>query len=86
MQYIKFGFGRCTREASIDIRDDYISRKEGISLVKLYDGEFPDQDFKEILDYMGIKKKNFFKIVDKFRSKKVWKKVKNNWKLKHTIY
>ncbi len=86
MQYIKFGFGRCTSEASIDIRDDYISRKEGISLVKLYDGEFPDQDFKEILDYMGIKKKNFFRIVDKFRSKKVWKKVKNNWKLKHTIY
>ena len=35
MQYIKFGFGRCTSEASIDIRDNYISRKEGISLDRL---------------------------------------------------
>ena len=61
MQYIKFGFGRCTSEASIDIRDNYISRKEGISLVKLYDGELPDQDLDEILEYMNISKRNFLK-------------------------
>ena len=43
------------------IRDNYISLKEGISLVKLYDGELPDQDLDEILEYMNISKRNFLK-------------------------
>ena len=86
MQYIKFGFGRCTSEASIDIRDNYISRKEGISLVKLYDGELPDQDLDEILEYMNISKKEFSKIVDKFRSKNLWTKKNGKWHLNHKIY
>lgn len=86
MQYIKFGFGRATSEASIDVRDGFISRKEAVNLVKLYDGEFPDQDLNEVLDYMNIGKKEFFKIVDKFRSKKLWSKIGKKWKLKHIVY
>ncbi len=86
MQYIKFGFGRATSEASIDVRDGFISRKEAVNLVKLYDGEFPDQDLNEVLDYMNIGKKEFFKIVDKFRSKKLWSKTGKKWKLKHIVY
>jgi hypothetical protein len=85
MQYIKFGFGRCTSEASIDIRDNIITREEGIRLVRLYDGEFPSEDLNEILEYMGITKKKFFQIVDKFRSKKLWNKKKNKWYLKYKL-
>ena len=85
MQFIKFGFGRTVSEASVDIRDGFISRSEGVNLVKLYDGEFPSIDFKEVLEYMNLTKEKFIGIVDKFRSKKIWKKTKNKWSLKFKI-
>ena len=37
MKFIKFGYGRCSDHASKDIRNKYISRKKGVSLVKKYD-------------------------------------------------
>ncbi len=85
MQYIKFGFGRATSEASIDVRDGFISRKEAVNLVKLYDGEFPSFEIDEVLKYMNITKKNFLKIVDSFRSKAIWKKKGNKWYLKFKV-
>ena len=86
MQYIKFGFGRCTSEASTDIRDNYISREEGVALVKKYDGEFPSQDIDEFLSYMNISKDKFFNIVNKFRPKELWVKQNDKWHLNHKIY
>ena len=35
--------------------------------------------------YLEIKRSDFFKTVDKFRSPHIWKKVKNRWKLRHTV-
>ena len=37
------------------------------------------------MDYLEIKKKDFFTLEDKFRSPHLWKKEKNKWKLRHTI-
>ena len=38
---MKFDFGRCTSEASQEIRSEIISRNEGVRLVHKFDGEFP---------------------------------------------
>lgn len=84
--YIKFGIGRASYDASQEIRNNHISREEGIALVKKFDGEFPDRYFDEILDYLEIKKDIFFEITDKFRSPHLWKKVKGEWKLRHTVF
>ena len=46
MQYIKFGFGRCTRDVSRHIQYGHISTKEGKDLIKKYDGEFPKIIYK----------------------------------------
>ena len=40
--YIKFGFGRCTEDASQEIRNGHIDREEGKALVARFDGEFPE--------------------------------------------
>ena len=37
MKWIKFGYGRCTDHTSKDIRLGYISREQGVELVKKYD-------------------------------------------------
>ena len=78
--YVKFGYGRATTEASNEIRHNYISRKEGLKLVRKYDHEFPARYFNDILDYLNISEKEFYKTLDKFRNPKIWKKVGKDYK------
>jgi len=84
--YIKFGIGRATYDAAQEIRNNKITRKEGVGLVKNYDHEFPTKYFNEFLDYVSLSKDKFFKTISKFRSPHLWKKVNNKWKLKKTVY
>lgn len=83
--YIKFGIGRATYDASQEIRNNHLTREEGIILVKRFDGEFPDRYFNEIMQYLDIKPEKFLKLCDKFRSPHLWKKVNGKWKLRHTV-
>tara|TARA_B100000035_G_scaffold227916_1_gene196218 strand:- start:1144 stop:2262 length:1119 start_codon:yes stop_codon:yes gene_type:complete len=85
MQFIKFGFGRCVRDASRHIQNKYISRDEAIKLVKKYDGEFPSRYFRECLDYLELTEDEFYKIVDLHRNSEIWHKEKNNWELINKI-
>ena len=61
MQYIKFGFGRCVRDASRLVQNNRISRKDAINYVKKYDGEFPKNNLDQVLNYLSLKKKNLKK-------------------------
>ena len=63
--------------------NEHLTMDEGKKLIKKYDGEFPKRYFDEIIKYYGIKI-NFHKLCDKFRSPHLWKKIKKNWKLRHT--
>lgn len=83
--FIKFGIGRATYDASQEIRNRHLTREEGQALVKKFDGEFPDKYFNEIMDYLEIKPQHFLSLCDKFRSPHLWKKVKGNWMLRHTV-
>ena len=83
MRYIKFGLGRCTEDASQEIRNGYLTREEALLLMKKYEGEFPKKYFKDFLEYLNITEKHFWKIVDSWRSKYLWKKINNKWKLKY---
>ena len=84
--FIKTGRGRATEDAALEVRNKIITREEAVSLVKKFDGEFPDRYFNEIMDYLDIKKDIFFKKSDKFRSPHLWKKKNNSWKLRFTVY
>ncbi len=85
LAYIKFGIGRATSDAAHEIRDGHITREEGVTLVKRYDGEFPKQYFKEFLEYLDIDEKHFWEIVDSYRSPHLWEKINGEWKLKYQI-
>ena len=86
LTYIKFGLGRASYDAAQEIRNEKITRDEGINLVKKYDSEFPIKYFREFLDYIDIDQNDFFATVDKFRSPHLWSKVNDEWKLLHKIY
>jgi len=85
--FIKFGIGRCTYDASQEIRNKHITREEGMALVKKYDGEFPDRYFSEIMDYLDIKPEAFQEMCKKFRSPHLWgKDSEGKWALRHTVW
>ncbi|HIL19346.1 MAG TPA: N-acetyl sugar amidotransferase [Gammaproteobacteria bacterium] len=52
--YVKFGIGRATYDAAQEIRNEEITREEGVALVRKYDGEFPKRFAEEIFRYLSI--------------------------------
>lgn len=72
-KWIKYGFGRATDHASLDIRLGKISRDEGIELVKKHEGKIPDRYFDEFLNDMELDKEEFYNVVDKFANKEIFK-------------
>ncbi len=86
MQYIKFGFGRATRDSCRMIQNNQMKRDEAIKLAKQYDGEFPIKDFEEVLKYLDINNDEFEEIVNKHRNQEIWKTGRNNkWELINSI-
>ena len=82
---LKFGIGRATYDVSQELRNNHITVEEGKKLIANMMGEFPDIYFDEIMRYLDIKKIDFFKRLNKFRSPHIWKKIKKNWVLRHTV-
>ena len=80
--YLKFGFGRATQDAGIEIRRGSMNRDQAKNLVKLYDGHFPEIYFENYLNYFSMSKNKFFQIIDKHVNKK-YLKVKGIWKLNY---
>ena len=77
LKYVKYGFGRATDNACLDIRLGYISREEGVRLVKKYDGNLPKLAIEKYLKYTGFTQNEFNKIVDSFTNKKIFLRDEN---------
>ena len=87
MQFIKFGFGRCSRDCSRFIQNGHLSRKKAVEHVKNYDGEFPKKNLAEVLEFLHLKKSEFLDIIDKHRNEEIWyKNNKKKWQLYSTVY
>jgi N-acetyl sugar amidotransferase len=87
LSFIKFGIGRATSDTAHEIRDGKISREEGIMLVKKFDGELSKKYFQVTLDYMSLSGKEFWEVIDSWRSPHIWEKTeKFLWKLKNPIW
>ena len=71
-KFLKFGFGRATDHASIDIRNKRLTRTDGLELVKKYEGKIPSY-LQEFLDDFEISKDEFLDICDKFTNKSLFK-------------
>ena len=78
LKFIKFGFGQCMDHACYDLREQRISRKEAIELVKKYDGKCSEVYIKDFCNFIGITDTEFWDISEKFRGK-MWVKKNNNW-------
>lgn len=82
LQFIKFGFGRATRDASRQIQNGHMTRDEGLDLIRKYDDEFPSTNLQANLEYLGLKETEFTEFVDLHRNPEIWKFEGNQWKLR----
>lgn len=64
--FIKFGIGRATYDAAQEVRSGDITREEAVTLVKRFDGEFPERFIDELFQYLSISKKEFPKAFGEF--------------------
>lgn len=73
LKYLKFGYGRATDDASMEIRHGRMTREEGMELVKRYDSREPST-LETYCDFMEITKEQFYQWVAPMRDTKFWQK------------
>lgn len=66
LKFVKYGFGRATDHACIDIRNNRLTRQEGLELVKKYDGKYPHYAISEFIKYSGMSKSEIDSVIDSF--------------------
>ena len=85
MMYLKFGFGRATQDAGIEIRRNAMTRSQGLNLVRIYDNHYPKEFINLYLNYFKMSFKEFNNVLDKWTNKKLFKKKNGIWQPKFTI-
>ncbi len=79
LMYLKFGFGRATQDAGIEIRRGSMVRDQAINLVQMYDNAYPYDLIDTYLEYYGMTKEEFDKVLDRYVNKKLFKKEEGIW-------
>ena len=79
LMYLKFGFGRATQDAGIEIRRGAMTRDQALNLVKLYDNCFPTKFLSQYLDYYEMERDEFESVLDRHVNKDLFKRVKGKW-------
>lgn len=77
LKYVKYGFGRTTDHACIDIRNNRLTREEGIKLVKEFDGKYPHESINAFIDYSGLPKTEIDRIIDLYTNTLIFKQDNN---------
>jgi len=75
IKYLKFGFGRVSDYVNEDIRNGRLTRDEGISLLRKYDGKCSKDYIRSFCKYIDITYDEFWVVVDKYVNKKLFRKI-----------
>lgn len=84
LMYLKFGFGRATQDAGIEIRRGSMTRDQALNLVRMYDNAYPADLIDIYLDYYEMTKEEFDAVLDKYANKDLFEKTNGIWEPKFT--
>ena len=79
LMYLKFGFGRATQDAGIEIRRGAMTRDQALNLVMAYDNQYPHDFIDLYLDYYEMSKAEFDAVLDVYANKELFKKIEGIW-------
>lgn len=79
-KFLKFGFGRATDLACMQVRHGRLTRQDALEIVKKQDGKFPwnylGKPLEDILKPLELTVEEFIQICDKFTNKKLFQQDK----------
>jgi N-acetyl sugar amidotransferase len=79
LKYLKFGYGRATDDASMEVRHGRMTREEGLKMVERYDARTPSS-LDSYCDFLGLKRDEFYSLVESMRDPAIWEKnVNGEW-------
>jgi N-acetyl sugar amidotransferase len=85
LMYLKFGFGRATQDAGIEIRRKAMTRDQALNLVKIYDNMYPTEHIDDYLEYYQMSKEEFDVVIDKWVNKDLFVKEDGFWNPKFEV-
>ncbi len=66
LMYLKYGFGRATQDAGIEIRRNSMSREQALHLVRMYDNAYPYAYIDRYLSYFEMTLEEFHEVLAKW--------------------
>lgn len=85
LMYLKFGFGRANQDASIEIRRGAMDRSQALNLVRLYDGQYPQEFLETYLEYYQMSRAEFDDVLDRWANRGLFEKVDGYWQPRFTV-
>ena len=79
LMYLKFGFGRATQDAGIEVRRGAMSREQAVNLVRLYDNGYPEIFIDSYLEYYKMTKLEFDLVLDRWVNRNLFEKIDGRW-------
>lgn len=84
-KYLKFGYGRATDDASMEVRHGRMTREEGLEMVRRYDHREPSS-LEMYCDFLGITKDYFYGLVDPLRDSAIWRRNAAAWEVTDAVW
>ena len=72
LKFCKYGYGRATDDACMDVRGGYIRRDEAVRLAERYDGLYPKLAINKFCAHFGMTEDEFNSICDKFTNPNIF--------------
>lgn len=85
LMYLKFGFGRATQDAGIEIRRGSMTRDQAVNLVKMYDNQYPHEFNDLYLEYYEMTQDEFTSVLDKYANTDLFEKIDGYWEPKFVV-
>lgn len=74
LKFVKYGYGRATDNACIDIRFGRITREEGLRLAKQWEGKIPHKYLPDFLRFIDCSMDEFMGTLDRFTNPYLFKR------------
>jgi len=85
LKYLKFGYGRATDDASMEIRHGRMTREEGVEMVRRYDHVRP-RTLDTYLKFLGLTEEEFYDWIEPLRDLDIWEKnARGEWVAKDSV-
>jgi N-acetyl sugar amidotransferase len=79
LMYLKFGFGRATQDAGIEVRRGAMTRDQALNLVRVYDNHYPEEFVNLYLDYYQMTQEEFDAVLDRWVNRDLFEKIDGRW-------